>query len=90
MPEAATALPRAPSASQEGKLVVLTALCVALVLFAGLMSGLTLGLLGMDVIDLEVLKRSGSAKEKRRAEVGTLCQGSPKQARHWSKVCMPP
>ncbi|KAG1677751.1 hypothetical protein FOA52_001063 [Chlamydomonas sp. UWO 241] len=37
---------------------------VVLVLFAGCMSGLTLGLLSWDVVDLEVLRRSGSANEQ--------------------------
>ncbi|PNH02194.1 hypothetical protein TSOC_011858 [Tetrabaena socialis] len=32
---------------------------------AGLMSGLTLGLLSLDAVDLEVLLRSGSAKEQK-------------------------
>ncbi|KAG1658546.1 hypothetical protein FOA52_004573 [Chlamydomonas sp. UWO 241] len=39
-----------------------------LVLFAGCMSGLTLGLLSMDLVDLEVLKRSGREHEKAYAE----------------------
>lgn len=41
---------------------------VALVLFAGMCSGLTLGLLSLDLMELEVLKRSGSAKEQAYAE----------------------
>eukprot|EP00878_Enallax_costatus_P027684 GHUV01029827.1.p1 GENE.GHUV01029827.1~~GHUV01029827.1.p1 ORF type:complete len:584 (+),score=81.51 GHUV01029827.1:159-1910(+) len=39
----------------------------ALVMMAGLMSGLTLGLMSLDEIDLEVLKRSGTDQEKRHA-----------------------
>lgn len=39
----------------------------ALVIFAGLMSGLTLGLMSLDVVDLEVLQRSGTATEKKQA-----------------------
>jgi hypothetical protein len=35
---------------------------VSLVITAGLMSGLTLGLMSMDVVELEVLKRSGSVR----------------------------
>ncbi len=31
------------------------------------MSGLTLGLMGLDLLDLEVLRRSGSEKEARQA-----------------------
>ena len=49
--------------------ITYTILCVGLVLFAGCMSGLTLGLLSMDIVDLEVLKRSGSAQEQRHANV---------------------
>jgi hypothetical protein len=37
---------------------------VLLVLGAGLMSGLTLGLLSLDVLDLRVLQASGSARQK--------------------------
>ncbi len=35
---------------------------------AGLMSGLTLGLMSLDSVDLEVLKRSGTELEKKHAE----------------------
>lgn len=38
-----------------------------LVLFAGLMSGLTLGLMSLDALDLEVFLRSGTEKEKKYA-----------------------
>ena len=37
---------------------------VALVLLAGLMSWLTLGLMSLDVVDLQVILRSGSEREK--------------------------
>ena len=37
---------------------------VALVILAGLMSGLTLGLMSLDVVDLQVILRSGSEREK--------------------------
>lgn len=40
---------------------------VALTLLAGLMSGLTLGLMSLDTVELEVLKRSGTRKEKKYA-----------------------
>eukprot|EP00798_Chlamydomonas_sp_ICE-L_P013276 gene13276-19118_t len=40
---------------------------IGLVLFAGCMSGLTLGLLSLDKVDLEVLKRSGTPQEQRWA-----------------------
>ncbi|XP_009597914.1 DUF21 domain-containing protein At2g14520-like isoform X2 [Nicotiana tomentosiformis] len=40
---------------------------VFLVLCAGLMSGLTLGLMSMSIIDLEVLAKSGTPKDRRHA-----------------------
>lgn len=40
---------------------------LGLVLFGGLMSGLTLGLMGLDLLELEVLRRSGTARQKREA-----------------------
>ncbi|GLI68918.1 hypothetical protein VaNZ11_013338, partial [Volvox africanus] len=41
--------------------------CLLLTCMAGLMSGLTLGLLSLDTVDLEVLLRSGTASEQKRA-----------------------
>ncbi|KAL2320929.1 hypothetical protein Fmac_029898 [Flemingia macrophylla] len=38
-----------------------------LVLFAGIMSGLTLGLMSLGLVDLEILQRSGSSTEKKEA-----------------------
>lgn len=38
-----------------------------LVLFAGIMSGLTLGLMSLSLVDLEILQRSGSFTEKKQA-----------------------
>lgn len=40
---------------------------VFLVLFAGLMSGLTLGLMSMSLVDLEVLAKSGTPKDREHA-----------------------
>lgn len=40
--------------------------CV-LVLFAGIMSGLTLGLMSLGLVDLEILQRSGTPTEKEQA-----------------------
>ncbi|KAJ7562360.1 hypothetical protein O6H91_03G066100 [Diphasiastrum complanatum] len=40
---------------------------VFLVIFAGIMSGLTLGLMSLGLVDLEVLERSGTAKQKKQA-----------------------
>ncbi|PKU86102.1 DUF21 domain-containing protein At2g14520 [Dendrobium catenatum] len=41
---------------------------VLLVLFAGLMSGLTLGLMSLSLVDLEVLAKSGTPKDRKHAE----------------------
>ncbi|OVA20064.1 CBS domain [Macleaya cordata] len=38
-----------------------------LVLFAGIMSGLTLGLMSLGLVDLEILQRSGTPAEKKQA-----------------------
>lgn len=43
---------------------------VFLVLFAGLMSGLTLGLMSMSLVDLEVLAKSGKPQDRKHA--GTI------------------
>lgn len=43
-----------------------------LVVFAGLMSGLTLGLMSMSLVDLEVLAKSGTPQYKRHAGVLSL------------------
>ncbi|KAH9694905.1 DUF21 domain-containing protein [Citrus sinensis] len=40
---------------------------VFLVMFAGLMSGLTLGLMSMSLVDLEVLAKSGTPKDRKHA-----------------------
>ncbi|KAL4361195.1 hypothetical protein GQ457_04G000860 [Hibiscus cannabinus] len=40
---------------------------VLLVVFAGLMSGLTLGLMSMSLVDLEVLAKSGTPKDRQHA-----------------------
>ncbi|KAH9625452.1 hypothetical protein KSS87_010383 [Heliosperma pusillum] len=41
---------------------------VFLVIFAGLMSGLTLGLMSLSLVDLEVLAKSGTPKDRKHAE----------------------
>eukprot|EP00897_Mesotaenium_endlicherianum_P004401 jgi/Mesen1/398/ME000010S_10859 len=46
---------------------IYAAVCLFLTLFAGLMSGLTLGLMSMSPVDLEVLKRSGTPIQKKQA-----------------------
>eukprot|EP00898_Chlorokybus_atmophyticus_P000269 jgi/Chlat1/1242/Chrsp115S01687 len=42
----------------------LSSCCIGVVLFAGLMSGLTLGLMSLSVVDLEVLRRSGTPQQR--------------------------
>lgn len=54
------------SSSQRVAFLVIS---VGLVMMAGLMSGLTLGLMSMDLVELEVLKRSGTATEQMYAAV---------------------
>ncbi|KAK4281140.1 hypothetical protein QN277_012665 [Acacia crassicarpa] len=46
---------------------VYTGISCLLVLFAGIMSGLTLGLMSLGIIDLEILQRSGTNREKKQA-----------------------
>jgi hypothetical protein len=41
--------------------------CVGLVMFAGLMSGLTLGLMSLSLVDLEVLAKAGTPKDRLHA-----------------------
>ena len=58
------ALPAASLPARREMIMTHVAGSVALTLFAGLMSGLTLGLMSLDNVDLEVLKRSGTPREK--------------------------
>lgn len=44
-----------------------------LVLFAGLMSGLTLGLMSLSLVDLEVLAKSGTPKDRKYAGICLNC-----------------
>lgn len=43
-----------------------------LVLFAGIMSGLTLGLMSLGLVELEILQRSGTPTEKKQAGLNNL------------------
>ncbi|KAJ6832914.1 DUF21 domain-containing protein [Iris pallida] len=47
---------------------VQVAIIALLVLFAGLMSGLTLGLMSLSLVDLEVLAKSGTPQDQKHAE----------------------
>lgn len=40
---------------------------IGLVVFAGLMSGLTLGLMSLSLVDLEVLMKSGKPQDRKHA-----------------------
>ncbi|OAY78860.1 DUF21 domain-containing protein, partial [Ananas comosus] len=51
----------------EGSFFVHVAVIVVLVLFAGLMSGLTLGLMSLSLVDLEVLAKSGTPRDRKHA-----------------------
>lgn len=46
---------------------VYAGICCFLVLFAGIMSGLTLGLMSLGLVELEILQRSGTSTEKKQA-----------------------
>ncbi|KAG8368530.1 hypothetical protein BUALT_Bualt15G0055200 [Buddleja alternifolia] len=51
----------------ETEFFIHIAVIIFLVLFAGLMSGLTLGLMSLSLVDLEVLAKSGTPKDKQHA-----------------------
>lgn len=51
----------------EAEFFIHILIIVGLVLFAGLMSGLTLGLMSMSLVDLEVLAKSGTPKDRKHA-----------------------
>lgn len=52
----------------EPKFFINLVVIAFLVLFAGLMSGLTLGLMSLSLVDLEVLSKSGTPKDRKHAE----------------------
>ncbi|QDZ19602.1 DUF21 domain-containing protein [Chloropicon primus] len=73
---------RIPASSPE--FWVFMGICIALVLFAGLMSGLTLGLLSFEEVDLLVLIKSGTERQKRHAKrIMTVFQ-----SQHWLLVTL--
>ncbi|XP_050209515.1 DUF21 domain-containing protein At2g14520 [Mercurialis annua] len=51
----------------ESEFFIHILIIVFLVCFAGLMSGLTLGLMSMSIVDLEVLAQSGTPKDRKHA-----------------------
>ncbi|KAK9045182.1 hypothetical protein V6N11_059071 [Hibiscus sabdariffa] len=52
----------------ESMFWVYMVVCVALVSFAGLMSGLTLGLMSLSLVDLEVVIKAGQPQDRKNAE----------------------
>ncbi|KAL3139247.1 hypothetical protein ABBQ32_006013 [Trebouxia sp. C0010 RCD-2024] len=64
--------------------VIYSLVCVCLVLIGGVMSGLTLGLMSLDTVDLEVLVRSGTPNEKKYAKRIQPVLKSP----HWTLVTL--
>ncbi|GMI75548.1 hypothetical protein like AT5G52790 [Hibiscus trionum] len=52
----------------ESMFWVYLVVCVVLVLFAGLMSGLTLGLMSLSLVDLEVVIKAGQPQDRKNAE----------------------
>ncbi|KAF6257370.1 hypothetical protein COO60DRAFT_1233997 [Scenedesmus sp. NREL 46B-D3] len=59
-------LPQGDQLSQQQRLLFM-GVSVGLTVLAGLMSGLTLGLMSLDAVEMEVLKRSGSSREQKYA-----------------------
>jgi metal transporter CNNM len=55
------------------------AIIVVLVVFSGLMSGLTLGLMSLSLVDLEVLSKSGTDKDRKHAGTHAPIPTSPPQ-----------
>lgn len=51
----------------EAKFFLNIGVIVLLVIFAGLMSGLTLGLMSLSLVDLEVLAKSGTPQDRKHA-----------------------
>ncbi|XP_058759311.1 DUF21 domain-containing protein At4g14240-like [Vicia villosa] len=51
------------------KWIAYAGICCFLVLFAGIMSGLTLGLMSLSLVDLEILERSGTHSQKKQAAI---------------------
>lgn len=52
----------------ESMFWVYLVVCISLVCFAGLMSGLTLGLMSLSLVDLEILAKAGRPQDRKNAE----------------------
>lgn len=55
------------SSEMDAEFWIAGGISVFLVVFAGIMSGLTLGLMSLGLVDLQVLQQSGSEDEKKQA-----------------------
>lgn len=53
----------------ETEFFIRIVIIVLLVVFAGLMSGLTLGLMSLSLVDLEVLAKSGTPQDRKHAGI---------------------
>jgi CBS domain containing-hemolysin-like protein len=62
-----------------GENLVYSLVVIALILMSGLMSGLTLGLMSLDSIELEVLMRTGTSAERKWAQRVLPVIGNPHQ-----------
>lgn len=51
----------------ESKFFLYVFVIIGLVLFAGLMAGLTLGLMSLGLVDLEVISKSGRPQDRKHA-----------------------
>ena len=60
-------IPESPLGYEDKMFWVFLGVYVALVVFAGLMSGLTMGLLSLDILSLKVLARGGKPDEQKHA-----------------------
>lgn len=56
----------------ETEFFIRIVIIVVLVMFAGMMSGLTLGLMSLSLVDLEVLAKSGSPQDRNHAGIALL------------------
>lgn len=53
----------------ESEFFIHILIIIFLVLFAGMMSGLTLGLMSLSLVDLEVLAKSGTPTDRKHAGI---------------------
>ena len=57
-----------PSSLTDAEYLVYLLSSMGLVVMAGLMSGLTLGLMSLDEVEMEILVKSGKSNERKHAE----------------------